>query len=802
MKKVHLICNAHIDPIWQWDWQEGVSAALSTFRSAVDLANDFDYIFCHNEVTLYKYVEEYAPELFAQIKELVGKGKWCIMGGWYLQPDCNMLSGESFARQILKGKEYFTEKFGVFPTTAINFDPFGHTKGVVQIMEKCGQNAYMFMRPYAHQMELPSEQFIWNGFAGSSIKACRTLCYNTPLGKSAGIIKERAESQPQDVVCVTWGVGNHGGGPSRKDLVDIAELIKNNEEIEYVHSDPDTFFSQMRTQAEYNESLKVSMPGCYTSMSRVKRAHIKLENELYQAEKMCSIAAANGLIKYPAEKFDEITEDLLNAEFHDTLPGTCIQSGEANALNLLSHGMLEAERMKTKAFFALSQGEQPAKCGEYPILIFNSQPYDIEENVECEFILADQNWDENNTSKITLLDENSNEVIYQKIKEESNLNLDWRQRIIFKASLKAMSLTRYSVYVDFKPQKPASVKEEFYFNNGRKYVEIDSKTGLLSHYCIDGIEYINGDFGLVMCDDNADPWAMADSQLSAVGENEQAFSLEEIPDGPFKNLKSIQVIENGDIYLGIESFFVKDNTRARILYKIYKNTDAVDIDVNLFMNDVNKIIKLKVPTGFKGELIGQTAYGENKLFTDGRENVALRYVSLRGEKKSFAVLNNCTYGSSFKDGAVYINLVRGVSYCAHPIADRQLMPTDRFVKKIDQGENNFSFRIIADNTQKIGEAAQRFNQKPFAINVFPIPTEKTIKNSILHWSNKAITLEAFIKSKDDKNYIIRLFNNSSISQSDEIFVLDKAINLTFRDYEVKTLIYNGSELTESKEMVI
>ena len=101
VKKLHLICNAHLDPIWQWDWQEGASAALATFRSAVDLADEYDYIFCHNEVTLYKYIEEYAPSLFLRIQQLVKLGKWVIIGGWYLQPDCNMPSGESLVRQIL-----------------------------------------------------------------------------------------------------------------------------------------------------------------------------------------------------------------------------------------------------------------------------------------------------------------------------------------------------------------------------------------------------------------------------------------------------------------------------------------------------------------------------------------------------------------------------------------------------------------------------------------------------------------------------------------------------------------------------
>ena len=89
-QRVHLICNAHIDPIWQWDWQEGASAVLSTFRAAANLAEKYDYIFCHNEVTAYKYVEEYAPELFEKIRQLVKAGKWHIIGGWYLQPDDNI----------------------------------------------------------------------------------------------------------------------------------------------------------------------------------------------------------------------------------------------------------------------------------------------------------------------------------------------------------------------------------------------------------------------------------------------------------------------------------------------------------------------------------------------------------------------------------------------------------------------------------------------------------------------------------------------------------------------------------------
>ena len=67
MKRLHLLCNSHLDPAWQWEWNEGISAALSTFQSAANLAEEFDYIFCHNEAVLYMAAEKYAPELFKQI---------------------------------------------------------------------------------------------------------------------------------------------------------------------------------------------------------------------------------------------------------------------------------------------------------------------------------------------------------------------------------------------------------------------------------------------------------------------------------------------------------------------------------------------------------------------------------------------------------------------------------------------------------------------------------------------------------------------------------------------------------------
>jgi alpha-mannosidase len=119
-KKLFLICNAHLDPVWLWTWEEGAAEAISTFRAAAGMCEEYDgFIFCHNEAVLYQWIQEYEPDLFVRIQALVKEKKWHIMGGWYLQPDINMPAGESIVRQIMTGRRYFKKYFGVAPETAV-----------------------------------------------------------------------------------------------------------------------------------------------------------------------------------------------------------------------------------------------------------------------------------------------------------------------------------------------------------------------------------------------------------------------------------------------------------------------------------------------------------------------------------------------------------------------------------------------------------------------------------------------------------------------------------------------------------
>ena len=114
MKKktqLYLVGNAHLDPVWQWRWQEGSAEAKATIRSALDRMKEFpEFRFVCSSASVYRWVQEFAPDMFEEIRQRVQEGRFLVVGGWHVQPDCNMPSGESFVRQMLSDRKYFSEK--------------------------------------------------------------------------------------------------------------------------------------------------------------------------------------------------------------------------------------------------------------------------------------------------------------------------------------------------------------------------------------------------------------------------------------------------------------------------------------------------------------------------------------------------------------------------------------------------------------------------------------------------------------------------------------------------------------------
>lgn len=165
---VHMIGNAHIDPVWLWRWQAGVDEALATFRSAADRCEEYPaFVFTRGESWLYEQVERLAPDLFERVREHVKSGQWHITGGQYLQPDANLPTETGWRRQIVHGRRYFEDRFGVRPNIGYNVDTFGHPTTLPDLLTSLGHIAYVFHRPGASQMNLPSQNFRCAGREGA-----------------------------------------------------------------------------------------------------------------------------------------------------------------------------------------------------------------------------------------------------------------------------------------------------------------------------------------------------------------------------------------------------------------------------------------------------------------------------------------------------------------------------------------------------------------------------------------------------------------------------------------------------------
>lgn len=767
MKRIHLICNAHIDPIWQWSWDEGISTVIATFKSAADLADEFDYVFCHGESLLYEAIENYAPELFERIRSLVKEGKWKITGGWYLQPDCLMPSGESIIRQIEVGQAYFMEKFGVKPTVATNYDSFGHSIGLVQIMAKYGYKAYLHDRPYrcTKQFEYPEGKFYkWIAPDGSCVICADTFSYSSPLGKATEkILKEVDEAE--DVDYIMWGVGNHGGGPSRKDLKDIENLQIDG--VKFIHSYPEAVFDDnIRISGEVKRSLTPSMPGCYSSMAKIKQAHRETENLLYATEKMLTIANLCGM-QFDNKDFINAQKQLLLAEFHDILPGSCVRAGEIEGLELLDAAKKTANDYRTKAFLYLTINEKVAKEGEYPIFVFNYLPYEITAPIEAEFNLADQNVDENFIFVPQVYCDDKN-IPCQQIKEESTINLDWRKKIIFEGKLKPLSITRFSVYV--KKTEIKDVKRE-------------------------EIKDFNDFATLEMYDDTADPWAMSKEELHCVGTNPREFRLmngEEIREfcAIDKDLPAIHQIENGEVYSAFEKFVVLDSTKGVIEYKQYKNQPYCDLKVTVEFAEKNKLIRLKIPTP-RGNAIGDGPFIVEPK-TDGEINFQKWVGVQREDGNIFAVINDGIYAGKVEDGYVYLTLLRGVGYCFHPVG-RELYPQDRYLPRIDCGRYVFNVRIYTGSLYEVCKNAELFNQKPYAINLFPIG-DKSKKFEFVISDNVIMSSLQFV----DGGYNLRLFNPTDEDKKVEIQIEGKSYDTTVKKYKFENYYFNQDNIFTNK----
>jgi alpha-mannosidase len=848
MTKIHLICNAHIDPVYLWEWEEGAAEALATFRTAADFCERCDgFVFNKNEVILYEWVKEFDPSLFTRIQKLVQQGKWHIMGGWYVQPDCNMPAGESLVRQILRGREFFLQHFNTRPTTAINFDPFGHSGGLVQILVKSGFDSYLFCRPEEKYLNLPAPDFLWTGPDGSRIRTHRAMdLYKSRRGAAVQRIDEYLEKvKPTYRGLVLWGIGNHGGGPSAEDLDAISQNIERWESKGWKigHSTPEAYFNHYTPGLpEFEGDLNPFAVGCYTSQIRIKQSHRALENALFLTEKMAGRSALAAGMEYPQHELQEAEDDLLLSEFHDILPGTSIQSAEESSLRLMGHGLEILSRIRMKSFLQLcravpdaitlftnKQNSEPA----YSLVVYNPHPWEFCSRLICELQLADQNL-KGSFTDFRVVDAAGREIPCQVEKEASNIPVDWRKRLVLKAPLKPSALTTLKCLPREIEKKAPPHASGFVFETAshikvkgqNSEFVVSKESGALIKMDTNNETLLAGPSCVpIVLKDSSDPWGVNVDRFDMLIGSFELMSPEETSGFCALDtlLPPVHIVESGRVRTVVECCFKYKTSSLVMRYSMLHDESRLEVDMRVNWQEKDKMLKAPLyAIGQKKRCFGQTAYAVQEYTEFGRENVSQKWTALLAdipEAAGFAVLDRGMYGFHFDEEGLYLSLLRSPAYSAYPVPGTKPISSDRYTPRIDQGEHRFRFDLLAGPSahirQHVDRRALEINEEPFYLfmSLSNSPTTDPTsaitttseaqdpQESFIKLDNPAVVMTAFKRSRSGLQYVIRLHETSGTSQTAVLRLpqLDLHNIIDFSPFEIKTFLLDpvSTTLTES-----
>lgn len=333
---IHAVGNSHIDMAWLWPWTETVEVVRNTFSSVLKLMQEFpDLKFAHSSVRTYAWIEEKYPALFEEIRLRVKEGRWEIVGGMWVEPDLNMPDGESLVRQLLVGTRYLREKFGVDVKIGWNPDSFGYNWQLPQIYRRSGINYFVTQKmSWNDTTKFPHKLFWWESPDGSRVLAYFPNGYVNQLDpvRLARDTAETARRTGLPDLLHLYGIGDHGGGPTRRMLVSGSRWQL-----------ADALFPSLTltTAGDFFQAIEknltsVNLPvwrdelyfeyhrGILTTQAQTKKNNRRNEALLLNTEKFSSIASFLGGPAYPQQDLNDAWRLLLFNQFHDILPGSGI----------------------------------------------------------------------------------------------------------------------------------------------------------------------------------------------------------------------------------------------------------------------------------------------------------------------------------------------------------------------------------------------------------------------------------------------------------------------------------------------
>ena len=725
---IKLIGNAHLDPIWLWRWQEGCGEVLQTFRSALDRLKEYDdFVFTCSSAAYYKWVEDIDPEMFEEIRAMVKRGRWVPVNGWWVQPDCNMPSGESFARQALYSQLYYYEKFGITCKTGYNVDSFGHNAMMPQLLIKGGMSAYVMMRPGMHEnSNIPEDVFWWDSPDGSRIPTYRIpdgygMSGKNSLDRALEELNSRANKNGHGMM-LFYGVGNHGGGPTRGDIEYLKEHMHREGFCDLKFSSPDEFFKELLLQPldlpVWSSDLQHHSSGCYSATSLVKQLNRKCENLLAAAEKWDTVASIMTPSKPRTEDFKEAWRDVCFNQFHDILCGCSIKEAYDDVNESDGHALTIASRAYNDAVLKIARRvgtwvegvSDPVLLDERhytgvdlkfdrPVVVFNPHSYPIKMPVRTYH------------PSLSVKNSAGEKVPFQNVR--SSRSNDDHLDTLFEASVQPLGYATYwlSFDRDSKAPEKSECDQSYFMENEFISVELDSKTGFIKHLFDkeSGVEFADEKYlaiPTVIDDSKTDTWAHMVFKFHDIKGIPELVSIERVEDGALRSV--VRTVHKFN-----DSYIYQD-------FSLMKGQRTLRVDCKALWQERFTMLKFAFPIGGTDEISTyEIPCGFIKRPCDGDEEPALNWADLTvtkgGKRCGISVMSDSKYSYDCPGTELRLTALRNVIF-----ADHYSYRPEASFNFTDEGKNYFSYGIYLHSgeaeTSDIVKEAHLFNN-----NVVTVP---------------------------------------------------------------------------------
>lgn len=646
-KVIHIIGYSHIDAAWLWPWRDGADEALNTFRSALNrMIETPDFCYSHSSSAHYRWVQRADPAMFAEIQERVKEGRWEVIGGWPVEPDCNIPSAESFVRDSLYGKEYCRQNLGADVSIGFNPDSFGHAAGLPTLLKRAGYGYYSFMRPQEHEMNLPL-LFWWEGADGS-----RVLTWRIWKDYSAGadLIRQAATgafAPGFDHTCFFLGVGDHGGAVTKEMIGQILAMRKDPALPELRFSTMRDFFTAIEASPSFASlpvitgELQHHARGCYSANGEGKILNRRAERSLGEAETISLIASLTAGHGYPADQYAESWWKVLFCQFHDMMAGTSLYSDYQDVRDSVGYACEVAQTSKIECLETMAKRVDLSSVREGAVFLFNPLPWKRKALVEY--------YSERNPSSRA-------EVTHLTSNDGAKVPIQWRTS----ASMSTFN-PRLSAWVDLPPcgykvfelaHGDAPKGEEF----PTSFTVSDTGFGVSSLKAEDGTELLAGSVGLVAIADTSDTWAHGINEFRQEMGRPTFISSTVIENGPVTRVTRQRARwMDSEIVLDIAQF---------------AGIDFLELRFVIDWRQQEQMLKLEIPTALSQPKVFAKVPGAIlERHTNGEEEPYQDWGAVQGKvgnpDYTVALLNNSTYSYDCLNGLFRTVLIRSAPFAHH-----------------------------------------------------------------------------------------------------------------------------------------